>query len=85
MGNFGPAEMLIIAVFALLVFGPQRLPEIARQVGKAMREFKKISGDFSKELQVGLEDEPKPKPKPKVPAPAKAEPKEPEELKPGPK
>ena len=30
MGNFGPAEMLVIGVFALLVFGPQKLPEMAR-------------------------------------------------------
>lgn len=61
MGNFGPAEMLVIGIFALLVFGPQRLPEMARQVGKAIREFKKISGDLNKELQLGLDEEPKPR------------------------
>lgn len=78
MGNFGPAEMLVIGIFALLVFGPQRLPEMARQVGKAIREFKKISGDFNKELQLGLDEEPKPR----KTEPAEVEPKE---LRPGPK
>ena len=40
MGNFGFAEMLVIAVIALLVFGPERLPELARNAGKAMARFR---------------------------------------------
>lgn len=79
MGNFGPAEMLVIGVFALLVFGPQRLPEIARSIGKAIREFKKVSGDFNRELQMGFDEEPV---RSKEPPPATTEPKE---LKPGPR
>ena len=78
MGNFGPAEMLVIGVFALLVFGPQRLPEIARSIGKAIREFKKVSGDFNRELQIGFDEGPSQiKEKPAAP--------EPKELKPGPR
>jgi len=34
-------ELLIIVVFALLVFGPERLPEMGRTIGRAMREFKR--------------------------------------------
>ena len=42
----GPLEMMVILVVALLVLGPQRLPEVARSVGKGMREFKEsLSGD----------------------------------------
>ncbi|MDQ4149939.1 MAG: twin-arginine translocase TatA/TatE family subunit [Actinomycetota bacterium] len=55
MGNFGPGEMLMIAVVALLLFGPRRLPEIARSVGKAVREFKKATSEFSQELTMELE------------------------------
>ena len=36
----GPLEIMVILVVALLVLGPQRLPEVARSVGKGMREFK---------------------------------------------
>lgn len=78
MGNFGPAEMLVIGIFALLVFGPQRLPEMARQFGKALREFKKVTGEFSKELKLGLDDDPQPR------KTDTAE-EEPRELRPGPK
>jgi TatA/E family protein of Tat protein translocase len=78
VGNFGPAEMLVIGVFALLVFGPQRLPEIAKSIGKAIREFKKVSGDFNRELQMGFDEGPSPSKEPP------ADPK-PKELKPGPR
>jgi sec-independent protein translocase protein TatA len=63
MGNFGPAEMLVIAVFALLVFGPRRLPEIARSVGKAVREFKKATSEFTQELSIDLDETAKGPPK----------------------
>ncbi len=56
MGNFGPAEMLVIAIFALLVFGPRRLPEIARSVGKAVREFKKATSEFTQELSLEVDE-----------------------------
>ena len=45
MPSIGPMEMIIVAVIALLVFGPNRLPELARSLGTGMREFKQsISG-----------------------------------------
>ena len=40
--NLGPAEILVILVVALLVFGPHKLPEIGRQVGGAIRELRKM-------------------------------------------
>jgi TatA/E family protein of Tat protein translocase len=78
VGSFGPAEMLVIGIFALLVFGPEKLPEIARQVGRAVREFKKISGDFNRELQLGLEEQPAARKEDSAKE-------EPTELKPGPR
>jgi len=52
----GPLEMMVILVVALLVLGPQRLPEVARSVGKGMRELKdSLSGvnddDYADELE----------------------------------
>jgi TatA/E family protein of Tat protein translocase len=44
--------MLVIAMLVLIVFGPQRLPEITRSVGKAMREFKKGMNEIQRELDV---------------------------------
>jgi len=41
MFNVGPGEIAIIAVGALLVFGPKRLPDLAKSMGKGIRDFKK--------------------------------------------
>ena len=55
-GNIGMPEMMIIMVVALLVFGPKKLPEIGRSVGKALREFKKsteeIKDRFEEQIRV---------------------------------
>lgn len=59
MPNLGVGEILVIAVFALLVFGPKRLPEVARSVGKALREFKKATTEFTDEIKSGLDETPK--------------------------
>lgn len=51
MPNVGPMEIVILLVVALLVFGPKRLPEMGRSIGKGMREFKdSISGKDEDEL-----------------------------------
>ena len=51
----GPAELLLIFIIALIVFGPGKLPELARTLGKAMRELRRMSvevtAEFAKELQ----------------------------------
>ncbi len=46
MPNIGPMEIAIVAIIALIVFGPSKLPELGSSLGKGMREFKSsISGD----------------------------------------
>ena len=40
MFNISPLEMLVLLVIALIVLGPQRLPEMARSLGRGMREFR---------------------------------------------
>ena len=40
MFNISPLEIMVLLVIALIVLGPQRLPEMARSVGKGMREFR---------------------------------------------
>lgn len=53
MGSIGIPEMLVIFVIALVVFGPRRLPELGRSLGKAIAEFKRATN----ELQNTLEEE----------------------------
>jgi TatA/E family protein of Tat protein translocase len=48
--NLGVPEMIFLAVLGLLIFGPRKLPEIGRQLGKAMGEFKRASQEFQSQL-----------------------------------
>ena len=50
MPQLGPAEVLVILVVALLVFGPKRLPEVGRQVGRGLRELRKIQDTVRDEI-----------------------------------
>jgi TatA/E family protein of Tat protein translocase len=52
-GSIGVPEMLIILVIALIIFGPRKLPELGRSLGKSLGEFKRASND----LRNTLEDE----------------------------
>ena len=51
MFNIGLPELLIIAAIALIVFGPNKLPELARAFGKAMREFKKATEEVKESFE----------------------------------
>ncbi len=58
MPNVGPLELAIVLIIALVVFGPKRLPELGKSVGRGIREFKSsISGDNDDD------DEPQAQPK----------------------
>jgi sec-independent protein translocase protein TatA len=49
-GNVGPLEIAIVLIIALIVFGPKRLPELGRSLGKGIREFRgSLSGDHDDE------------------------------------
>jgi sec-independent protein translocase protein TatB len=55
--SLGPEKIILILVVALIVFGPQRLPEIARQVGAAMRELRRMQDTVRGELEQVLRPE----------------------------
>lgn len=57
MLNIGPQELLLILVVALLVVGPRRLPELARSLGKGIRELRKAQDEVSRTISVNLDDE----------------------------
>ena len=54
VANISMADSLILMVMALVVFGPRRLPQIGRQIGKLMYEFRKASNDFKFQMEEEL-------------------------------
>jgi len=54
--SLGPAEILVVLVIALVIFGPKRLPEVGRQVGGALRELRKVQDSVQSELRGVLDD-----------------------------
>ena len=56
MFNIGPGELMAIAAVALIVLGPQRLPQAMRQVGKFVGELRRISGGFQDELRRAIDE-----------------------------
>jgi len=50
-GSLGGAELVIILVLALLLFGPRKLPEIGRTLGKGLTEFRKATSEFKANLE----------------------------------
>ncbi len=56
MGNIGAPEVLVIFIVALIVLGPNKLPDAARQAGKAMAELRRMSSGFQRELKDAMED-----------------------------
>ena len=55
MPQVGPLEILVVAVIALIVFGPQRLPEIARTVGKTLAQLRRMAADVRSEFESGMD------------------------------
>jgi sec-independent protein translocase protein TatA len=67
LGNIGPLEIIVVLIIALIVFGPKRLPELGRSLGKGIREFRgSISGErddeerpaSSQEIEAGEREQP---------------------------
>jgi sec-independent protein translocase protein TatA len=56
MFNIGLPELLIIVAIALIVFGPNKLPELAKAFGKAMREFKKATEEMKESFEAETRD-----------------------------
>jgi Tat protein translocase TatB subunit len=69
--NVGTPEMLVILVVALLVLGPNKLPEVARQVGKAVGEIRRLGAGFQAEMRDAMQE------------PVKVDPVEPPDVEPG--
>lgn len=55
--NLGFGEILIIAIVALVIFGPSKLPEMGRSVGNAIREFKKATTAITEEVTKAATEE----------------------------
>ena len=66
MFNISATELLVIAVVALLVLGPDKLPDAMRKLGRATREIRRLTSGFEAELRDAL-SEPVETPKPTVP------------------
>ena len=63
MPNIGPLEIIIVLVIVLVIFGPKRLPDLGRSLGKGMREFKdSVTGKDKDELPAAEERAEKPEP-----------------------
>src|SRR5579871_2379554 len=54
LASISMADSLVLMVLALVVFGPRKLPQIGRQIGKLMYEFRKASNDFKFQMEEEL-------------------------------
>ncbi len=66
----GPTEMLLLLVIVLVLFGAKKIPELARSLGKATKEFKEAKSAFNDAVHTPVEEE---KPKHKIAPPAEEE------------
>ena len=64
MFNVGPLELIVVLIIALIVLGPQRLPDVARSLGRGMREFRSALDRPDEEDEEAKEDEPVPSEEP---------------------
>src|SRR5262244_1054509 len=69
--NLGFSEMLFLFFLALIIFGPKKLPEIGRQIGKALNEFKRASNEFKAQIETEIANIER-EPEPKIPPPDRA-------------
>ena len=76
LGSIGMSELLIIFVIALIIFGPRKLPELGRSLGKAIGQFKRASNDLRNTLEEEIHVEEQTPREPPAPARAPAPPAE---------
>jgi sec-independent protein translocase protein TatB len=57
MLNVGPLELLVVLAVALIVVGPERLPELARSVGRALRQFREVQDEVKNMVSSGVDDD----------------------------
>ncbi len=57
MPQIGPLEILVVLVVALVVFGPSKLPELGRQVGRGYREFRKFQQGIRNDVEDAFRDD----------------------------
>jgi sec-independent protein translocase protein TatA len=57
MPQIGPLEILVVLVVALVVFGPSKLPQLGRQVGRGYREFRKFQQGFRDDIEGAFRDD----------------------------
>ena len=69
-GSLGTMELVVILVIALIVFGPRKLPELGRSLGKSLGEFKRASNDLRNTLEEEIHVEERTRTAPEPPAPA---------------
>ena len=58
MPNIGPMELIVVMIIALVVLGPKKLPDVAKSLGKGMREFKGAITGQLEPAQLETEDKP---------------------------
>lgn len=56
-GRIGTGELILILAIALVIFGPSKLPEIGKSIGKAIKEFKNQANKVTEDLKVETSDE----------------------------
>ena len=70
MPSLGPLEILVVGVLALIVFGPERLPDMARTIGRTLSELRRMASEVRTEFETGLDlDEVEDEPEDTDPAP----------------
>ena len=55
-GSIGIPELIVIMVVALIVIGPKKLPDMAKSLGRALRDFKRATSDFQDNLNLDIDD-----------------------------
>ena len=69
--NLGFPEMIFLFLMALLIFGPKKMPEIGRQIGRALAEFRRASNEFKSQIESEIQNLDRESSKPEILPPGK--------------